>query len=76
MVEFREDSWKLMTLCLLTTVVALLLVLSIHLHQDVKYWQHLEQITEQKRSARISWEEYGEKVRASAGKDSRPRAAH
>ena len=51
MVEFREDSWKLMTLCLLTTVVALLLVLSIHLHQDVKYWQHLEQITEQERSA-------------------------
>ena len=39
MVEFREDSWKLMTLCLLTTVVALLLVLSIHLHQDVKYWK-------------------------------------
>lgn len=34
-----EDSWRLMTLCLLTTVVALLLVLSIHLHQDVKYWQ-------------------------------------
>ena len=34
-----EESWRLMTLCLLTTVVALLLVLSIHLHHDVSYWQ-------------------------------------
>ena len=34
-----EENWRLMTLCLLTAVVALLMVLSIHLHQDVKYWQ-------------------------------------
>ena len=39
MASMGEDSWRLMTLCLLTTVVALLLVLSIHLHQDVKYWK-------------------------------------
>ena len=55
-----------MTLCLLTTVVALLLVLSIHLHQDVKYWQHLEEVAEKERSARLSWEEYSGKVKKEA----------
>lgn len=37
--KMGEENWRLMTLCLLTAVVALLMVLSIHLHQDVKYWQ-------------------------------------